>query len=87
MEAFCSEVVSGIKDAKSEAELIKVIGDSLARLRKERNSFNERGYVMNMILSLQAMDKQHVSVEALDNIRLAIAIFKQLQKEIRERIF
>lgn len=87
MEAFCNEVVTEIKRAESEVELISVIGNSLSRLRKERNSFNERGYIVNMIVSLQAMDTQYVSVEALDNVRLAIAIFRQLQKEIRERIF
>lgn len=86
MEAFCSEIVTDIKSAKSEADLIKVIGGSMARLRKERHSFNESGYLMNIILCLRNTNPQNLSKEALNNIQLAIAIFMQFQRETSDRI-
>jgi hypothetical protein len=88
MEGFCSEIVEEIKAAKNEAELIKVIGNSLSGLRHKQNSFNESGYIMNMIASLRASHPtgDH-STDIIDNIELAIAIFKQFQIERKERIF
>lgn len=86
MEAFCTEITMEIKSAKSEADLIKVIGHSMSRLRKERHSFNESGYLMNMILSLRNTQSSDLSKESLNNIELAIAIFMQFQKVTSERI-
>lgn len=87
MEAFCTKIITEIKTAESEAELIKVIGNSMSLLRKERHSFNESGYVMNMIVALRSSNPSDLSPATFDNINLAIAIFRQLQKESRERIF
>jgi hypothetical protein len=73
--------------AKDEADLIHVISTSLSRLRKERNSFNETGYIMNMIVSLRAMNTSDLSTGSVDNINLATAIFRQLQSQSRHPIF
>lgn len=73
--------------AKDEADLIHVISASLSRLRKERNSFNETGYIMNMIVSLRAMSTSDLSTGSVDNIKLATAIFRQLQNQSQQRIF
>jgi hypothetical protein len=73
--------------AKDEADLIHVISASLSRLRKERNSFNEPGYIMNMIVSLRTMNASDPSTGSMDNIKLATAIFQQLQSGSRQRIF
>ena len=88
MEAFCSEIVAEIKAAQNEAELIKVIGNSMSELRHKQNSFNESGYIMNMIASLRATYPigDH-STEIIENIKLAIAIFREFQRERKERIF
>lgn len=86
METFCTETITDIKMAKDEADLVHVISASLSRLRKERNSFNEAGYIMNMIVSLRAMNTSDLSTESIDNVKLAIAIFRQLQSE-SQRIF
>jgi hypothetical protein len=86
MEAFCSQIVAEIKKAESEAELINVISHSMSQLRKERNSYNESGYIMNMIVSLRCTKPEDVTAETLDNITLAIAIFRQFQKESPVRI-
>jgi hypothetical protein len=86
MEAFCRETISDIKSARDEADLIHVISSSMSRLRRERNSFNESGYIMNMIVSLRAMKTNDLSTGSVDNINLATAIFRQLQIE-RRRIF
>lgn len=72
--------------AKDEADLIHVISASLSRLRKERNSFNETGYIMNMIVSLRAMSTSDLSKGSIENIKLATAIFRQLQSQ-SQRIF
>jgi hypothetical protein len=72
--------------ARDEADLIHVISASLSRLRKERNSFNETGYILNMIVSLRAMNTGDLSRGAVDNIKLATAIFRQLQSDSRRRI-
>jgi hypothetical protein len=86
MEAFCSEIVAEIKKAKSEAELINVISHSMSQLRKDRNSFNESGYIMNMIVSLRCTKPEDVTTETFNNVNLAIAIFRQFQKESPVRI-
>ena len=83
METFCKETIADIKMAKDEADLIHVISASLSRLRKERNSFNETGYIMNMIASLRAMNTSDLSTASVDNIKLATAIFRQLKIERR----
>ncbi|MBA4057377.1 MAG: hypothetical protein C0490_21870 [Marivirga sp.] len=87
MEAFCTEIITEIKAAKSETELIKVIAHSMSVFRKERRSFNESGYLMNMIVTLRTTNPTDLSTGMLDNINLAVAIFTQLQRESRERIF
>ena len=86
METFCRETIADIKMAKDEADLIHVISASLSRLRKERNSFNDTGYIMNMIASLQAINSNDLSTGSVDNIKLATAIFRQFKVE-RRRIF
>jgi hypothetical protein len=86
MEAFCREIMEAIKGAKNEMELIKVISNSMSQLRKERNSFNERGYLMNMIASLRATSNSNLPIDTLNNITLAIAIFRQFQRERKEPI-
>jgi hypothetical protein len=86
METFCRETITDIKMAKDEADLIHVIRASLSRLRKERNSFNETGYIINMIASLRAMNTSDLPTVSVDNIKLATAIFRKLQIEHR-RIF
>ena len=87
MEAFCTQIITDIKAAKSETEVIKVIANSMSVFRKERRSFNESGYLMNMIVALRTTNPNDLSTGTLDNINLAVAIFRQLQKESRERIF
>lgn len=86
MEIFCNEILTEIKSAKSETELIKVIRGSISQFRTNRNSFNETGYIMNMIASLRTSEQEILSSQILNNVKLAIAIFGQLQKENRERI-
>jgi hypothetical protein len=81
MEAFCREIVSEIRTAQNEKDLIWVIGNSLSLLRRERKSYNEEGYIMNMIASLRATDISDTSSGSNDNIRLAIRIFKQFQEK------
>lgn len=88
MESFCKEVITEIKSATNEKELIQVIGNSISQFRKKRNSYNEAAYIMNMIVSLRAaVPAETLATEKLHNIKLAIAIFKQFQKERPERIF
>ncbi len=89
MEEFCRETVTDIKTARNEADLVHVISASLSRLRKERNSFNESGYITHMIVSLHASASTTTSLPAdsIENIKLACAIFRQLQNERRDRIF
>jgi hypothetical protein len=86
MEIFCREMVTKIKSVKSEAELIKVVSGSMSEFRANRNSFNETGYIMNMIAFLRTIEQEPHSIQTLNNVKLAIAAFRQLQKENRERI-
>jgi hypothetical protein len=88
MEAFCNEIIEEIRAAESEKELIAVIGNSMLLLRKQRHSFNEAGYILNMIASLRAIQSTGVHTpQVREMITLAIDIFRQLQKERREQIF
>jgi hypothetical protein len=88
MEAFCGEIISEIKTAKSEKEVITVIASSMSQLRRKRNSFNESGFILNMIAALSANQRTEAdSNEPAQNVKLAIDIFGQFQKEGRGRIF
>ena len=86
MEAFCKDTIMDIRTANNEEDLIHVISGSLSRWRRERNSFNESGYIMNMIVSLRAIKTNDLPTDSVDNIKLATAIFRKLQAENRERI-
>lgn len=87
MQDFCNEIVEQIKASRDERDLIQVINNSMWLLRKERNSFNEAGYVMNMIVSLRAVLPETSSTRVTNNTKLAIAIFRQLQQERQGHIF
>lgn len=83
MQAFCNQIIDDIKVADSEQDLIRIIGNSLRQLRNERNSFNEEIYILNMIVTLRstrAMSPESDSPDTLNNILLAINIFRQFQK-------
>ena len=86
METFCNEIVTEIRAAKNEGELIKIISYSMSRLRGTRNSNDEFSYLISIIASLRSLDLTGLSMETQNNIRLAIAIFRQFQKENSERI-
>jgi hypothetical protein len=86
METFCKEIVTEISAAKNEGELIKIISYSMSRLRGTKNSNDEFGYLITIIASLRSIDVTGLSVETQNNIRLAIAIFRQFQKENSERV-
>lgn len=86
MEDFSIEVLSYIKSAQDEEELIRVISNSMSQLRKSRKLFDESRYLLHMIVCLSAAEKKELSPPASSNIKLAIAIFKQFQKLSRERI-
>lgn len=87
MVSFCNNVIHEIKTAGDETELVRVIRRSMTRFRNERRSFNDEAYVMNMIVSLKSSEQQPLSANSLDNIKIAIAIFRQFQSEIPTRIF
>jgi hypothetical protein len=87
MEDFSNEVIANIKGANDEEELIRVISNSMSQLRKQRKSFDESRYLLHMIVCLTATDKNELSPTAASNIRLAKAIFKQVQKANRENFF
>ena len=83
MQTFCDQIIDDIKAADNEQALIKIIGNSLRQLRNERNSFNEEAYILNMIVSLRsirALNLESESPKTLNNILLAINIFRQFQK-------
>lgn len=69
-----------IKEAKDESELIHVISGSLSHVWKKRNYFEEEAYLMNMIVLLQAIRTNDLSTESVENIRLATAILRKLQR-------
>jgi hypothetical protein len=87
MEDFSIEVIANIKSANDEAELIRVISNSMSQLRKQRKSFDESRYLLHMIVCLRATEKNELSSTAASNIKLAMAIFRQFQKASREGIF
>jgi hypothetical protein len=87
MEDFSIEVLSYIKRANDEDELIRVISNSMSQLRKKRRSFDESRYLLHMIVCLSTAEKKELSPTASGNIKLAIAIFKQFQKMSRGGIF
>jgi len=86
MQDFCNEIIDQIRTAPNEKDLIQVINNSMWLLRTKSNSFNEAGYVMNMIVSLRTVLAETSSSQDDDNSKLAIAIFRQLQRERHSNI-
>ena len=84
MEDFSNEVIANIKSANDEEELIRVISNSMSQLRKQRKPFDESRYLLHLIVCLRATDTNELSPAAANNIKLAMAIFRQFQKESRE---
>ena len=83
MQAFCNQIIDDIKVANSEQDLIRIIGNSLRQLRNERSSFNEQAYILNMIVTLRstrALSLKSDSPDSLNNILIAINIFREFQK-------
>lgn len=87
MVSFCNEVINEIKSASDETALVGVIRNSMARFRHERNSFNDEGYIINMIVSLKSSEREPLPSTSLNNIKIAIAIFRKFQQETPSRIF
>jgi hypothetical protein len=87
MEDFSNEVISDIKGASDEVELVRVVRNSMSQLRKLPKPFDESRYLLHLIICLRATDTNDLSPAAADNIKLAMAIFRQFQKESRESIF
>lgn len=87
MQDFCNNIIDRIKQAENEKDLIQVINDSMWMLRRQRNSFNEAGYIMNMIVSLRSVSDEASSAAVINNTRLAAAIFRQLQREHQGNVF
>lgn len=86
MEVFTTEIITHILAASNEDELIRVISNSMSQLRR-RKTFNESGYFMHMIVCLRSINTDDLPPAAMDNIKLAMAIFRQFQKDSREPIF
>ena len=86
MEAFCNQVITAIHAAENEGELIKIISYSMSRLQAVKNSNNEFSYIKGIIVSLRNIDLTNLSLQTHSNIKLAIAIFGQFQKEKPKRI-
>jgi hypothetical protein len=88
MQDFCNEVIEQIKTAQTEHELSQVINNSFRSLRRKRNSFNEAGYMIHMIVSLRAARAEaSPTTTSASNMKLAVAIFQQLQKDRRVQVF
>ena len=87
MVSFCNNVIHEIKCAGDETELVRIIRSSMTRFRNERQSFNDDAYIMNMIVSLKSSEQQPLPENSRDNIKIAIAIFRQFQSETPTRIF
>ena len=87
MEDFSKEVITNIKAASDEVELVRVVRNSMSELRQLRKPFDESRYLLHLIVCLRATDPNDLSPAAANNIKLAMAIFRQFQKESRENIF
>ena len=87
MEDFSNDVIANIKSANDEAELIRVINDSMWHLRKQRKSVDESRYLLHLIVCLSATDTNDLRPSTANNIKLAMTIFKQFQKENPASIF
>lgn len=87
MEDFSNEVIANIKSANDEEELIRVIGNSMSQLRKQRKSFDESRYLLHMIVCLRATDTNELPPAVANNIKLAMAIFRQFKRESPENVF
>jgi hypothetical protein len=87
MEDSIGEVIANVKSANDEVELVRVVRYSMSQVRKQRRLFDESRYLLHLIVRLTATDTHDLSPAAANNIKLAMAIFKQFQKESPEGIF
>lgn len=81
MVLFCEGIVEEIISASTETELKEVVSGSLSRFRTTKNSYNENSYITNMIVTLRATKREDRPEEAIRNIKIALEIFRQYQKQ------
>jgi len=85
MVSFSDGVINEIKRASAETELRNIVENSFSRLR-EKQIFNESGYIMNMIVSLRSINTEGLSPEIIRNVNVGIVLFREYRRK-REQLF
>ena len=85
MVSFSNGVINEIKRASTETELKTIVENSFSQL-KEKQIFNESGYIMNMIVSLRSINTEGLSPEIIHNVNVGIVLFREYRRK-REQLF
>ena len=76
MVSFCEEIIKEIKGVSTDLELREVVRKSFVKLRA-KGMFNERDYIMNMIVSLRAAKANQLDHHSVEDLDHAIEIFRE----------
>ena len=78
---FCESVTLEIKRAQSKDDLRNVIEHSILHYRSTRNASREPDFIMNMIVTLQVVMTENLPPLQVQNVKEAIAIFRDYQQK------
>lgn len=81
MISFRQSVINQIKGASNQAEVARIIEDSLQRLKiKKINGHIIQRFILGMGLSLHRETTGTLSTKTTENVKVAIDLFKKLHK-------
>ena len=81
MISFRQSIINQIKGASDQAEVARIIEDSLLRLKiKKINGHIIQRFILGMGLALDRETTGIPSTKTLENINVAIHLFKKLHK-------
>lgn len=83
MISFRQKVINQIKGASNQTEVASIIENSIQRLRiKEIHGHVIQRFILGMGLSLNREMTESLSVKTLENMKVAIDLFKKLHKPV-----
>lgn len=81
-------IVSRVKEARSAEEVRTIIDNAIPRLKIRSDSARiDKKYTRNILMALKHYKKLELEPRALDNINVALEVFKKLHDQGAENLF
>jgi len=87
MVQFCDEVAHAILQATGTGAVEEVIRNSFTTFRETKNSYNEKAYIINMIVTLQSIKPMAKTIQEVCNITQALKLFRHYNRTDTNQLF